>query len=82
MPGAWPQGQRSREAGVMATSMLGSVRRPRPFGLASLLRRRPPRDAWQCVRRLPEPWEIRRSVAAASGPDIPGSHLYCLELLR
>ncbi|XP_030109763.1 NADH dehydrogenase (ubiquinone) complex I, assembly factor 6 isoform X4 [Mus musculus] len=66
----------------MATSMLGSVRGPRPFGLANLFHRQPPRDAWERVRRLPGPSAVRRSVAAASGPGIPGSHLYCLELLR
>lgn len=80
--GAWPQGRRAPEAGVMATSMLGSVRGPRPFGLANLFHRQPPRDAWERVRRLPGPSAVRRSVAAASGPGIPGSHLYCLELLR
>lgn len=82
LAGAWPQGRRAREAGVMATSMLGSVPGPRPFGLASLFGRRPPRDAWEPVRRLPGPSAARRSVAAASGPALPGSHLYCLELLR
>ncbi|XP_032761900.1 NADH dehydrogenase (ubiquinone) complex I, assembly factor 6 [Rattus rattus] len=66
----------------MATSMLGSVPGPRPLGLAGLFRRRPPRDPWERVRRLPGPSAVRRSVAAASGPGIPDSHLYCLELLR
>ncbi|XP_036034029.1 NADH dehydrogenase (ubiquinone) complex I, assembly factor 6 isoform X2 [Onychomys torridus] len=66
----------------MATSMLGPVRGPRPFGLAGLFRRRPPRDVWERVRRLPGPSAVRRSVAAASGPRIPGSDHYCLELLR
>nr|XP_048276095.1 NADH dehydrogenase (ubiquinone) complex I, assembly factor 6 isoform X1 [Myodes glareolus] len=66
----------------MATSRLGSVRGARPFGLAGLFRRRPPRDVWDRVRRLPGPSAVRRSVAAASGPGIPGSDHYCLELLR
>ncbi|XP_006974990.1 NADH dehydrogenase (ubiquinone) complex I, assembly factor 6 isoform X1 [Peromyscus maniculatus bairdii] len=66
----------------MATSMLGPVRSPRPLGLAGLFRRRPPRDVWERVRRLPGPSAVRRSVAAASGPGIPGSDHYCLELLR
>ncbi|KAK7796268.1 hypothetical protein U0070_027634 [Myodes glareolus] len=66
----------------MATFRLGSVRGTRPFGLAGLFRRRPPRDVWDRVRRLPGPSAVRRSVAAASGPGIPGSDHYCLELLR
>ncbi|XP_038204156.1 NADH dehydrogenase (ubiquinone) complex I, assembly factor 6 isoform X1 [Arvicola amphibius] len=66
----------------MATPRLSSFRSPRPFGLAGLFRRRPPRDVWDRVRRLPGPSAVRRSVAAASGPGIPGSDHYCLELLR
>ncbi|KAM7319893.1 hypothetical protein ACRRTK_021576 [Alexandromys fortis] len=66
----------------MATPRLISVRSPRPFGLAGLFRRRPPRDVWDRARRLPGPSAVRRSVAAASGPGIPGSDHYCLELLR
>ncbi|XP_027259296.1 NADH dehydrogenase (ubiquinone) complex I, assembly factor 6 isoform X1 [Cricetulus griseus] len=66
----------------MATSMLGSVRGQRPLGLVGLFRRRPPRDVWERVRRLPGPSAVRRSVAATSGPGIPGSDHYCLELLR
>ncbi|XP_075823097.1 NADH dehydrogenase (ubiquinone) complex I, assembly factor 6 isoform X1 [Microtus pennsylvanicus] len=66
----------------MATPRLSSVCSPRPFGLAGLFRRRPPRDVWDCVRQLPGPSAVRRSVAAASGPGIPGSDHYCLELLR
>ncbi|XP_060241966.1 NADH dehydrogenase (ubiquinone) complex I, assembly factor 6 isoform X2 [Meriones unguiculatus] len=66
----------------MATSMLGPVRGPGPFGLARLFRHRPPREAWERVRRLPGPSAVRRSVAAASGPGVPGSDHYCLELLR
>ncbi|KAL1775606.1 NADH dehydrogenase (ubiquinone) complex I, assembly factor 6 isoform X1 [Sigmodon hispidus] len=66
----------------MAASMPGSVRCLRPFGLAGLFRRRPPRDVWERVRRLPGPSAARRSVAAASGSGSPGSDHYCLELLR
>ncbi|XP_015980900.1 NADH dehydrogenase (ubiquinone) complex I, assembly factor 6 isoform X1 [Rousettus aegyptiacus] len=69
----------------MATSTLGSVCGPLRLGVPSLCRRRPPRDLWARVRRLPGlpgPAGSGQSVAAASGPGASGTDQYCMELLR
>ncbi|XP_062935730.1 NADH dehydrogenase (ubiquinone) complex I, assembly factor 6 isoform X2 [Cynocephalus volans] len=66
----------------MAASAPGSAWGPLRLGIPGLFLRRPPRSLCARVRRLPGPAVSGRSVAAASGPGLSGSDLYCLELLR